>query len=102
MCLILCVSILNRHPGINNPSHLSAPVSKLDYLLPLFTFVLDHSLFLHLKGEKNEDQKVFSCIALPIKDETDSVIGVVQVMNKTNGKPFDEGDVNNLEVSDLI
>jgi len=39
-----------------------------------------------------------SLLSIPIFDSEKMVIGVMQMMNKLNGKPFAENDRNSLEV----
>jgi len=39
-----------------------------------------------------------SLLSIPIFDGEKMVIGVIQMMNKLNGKPFAENDRNSLEV----
>jgi len=39
-----------------------------------------------------------SLLSIPIYDGEKMVIGVIQMMNKLNGKPFAENDRNSLEV----
>ena len=46
--------------------------------------------------------RVRSILSLPIKDHEGQTIGVVQLMNKTNEKPFIEADVNIVEVITYI
>ena len=42
--------------------------------------------------------EVRSVLSLPIRDSDFKVIGVVQLMNKLNEKPFSDSDVNIVEV----
>ena len=42
---------------------------------------------------------MISTLAVPIKNGEHHVIGVVQLVNKDNNKPFNANDLNNLEVS---
>jgi len=43
--------------------------------------------------------QVRSVLSLPIRDSDFKVIGVVQLMNKLNEKPFSDSDVNIVEVT---
>ena len=42
--------------------------------------------------------QVHSVLSVPIRNSEERVIGVVQLMNKINGKPFTETDINVVEV----
>ena len=44
---------------------------------------------------------ITSLLSIPIFDGEKMVIGVMQMMNKLNGKPFAENDRNSLEVRDV-
>lgn len=46
-----------------------------------------------------DDFQVRSVLSLPIRDSEFKVIGVVQLMNKLNEKPFSDSDVNIVEVA---
>ena len=41
-------------------------------------------------------------LSVPIRNSEDKVIGVVQLMNKINGKPFTDTDINIVEVREGV
>lgn len=58
-------------------------------------------IFSPLQIEDYDGFRIKSLLSLPITNGKKKVVGVVQMMNKANGKPFTESDISTVEVMAL-
>lgn len=59
--------------------------------------IIDVAL-ISLQIEDYDGFRIKSLLSVPITNGKKKVIGVVQMMNKANGKPFTESDISTVEV----